>query len=1104
MIYLQPEVPVDPVMLNRMTDIMIHRGPDSRGIHIGRGVGLGIRRLSIIDLETGDQPISNEDGTITVVCNGEIYNFRELRKKLETAGHSFRTKSDVEVIVHLYEIYGTDCVQYLRGMFGFALWDQRLRRLMLARDRLGIKPLFYSIQQDAIYFGSELKSILMSGRVDREPDVAALKDLFSTGFVVAPRTLFRKISRLEAGHTLVYQDGRGITRRYWEPQFPAKGFQAVKRSEGEWAEALRAKLEETVQIHLRSDVPLGAFLSSGIDSSTLVGLMSRLYDGPLRTFSLAFENLNFDEVSRQKILSDFETFHLLNHRAVCKNEDVELLQKAVWHREDPTSIAIEVPLMILSRLASQYVKVAMSGEGSDELFGGYAWFRTDKVLRMLRRIPLGLRNVLCQLRPLNKRPRFSKLLRLPSGMDFIRYKQLMHTSNPNFDERVFSNEIVAEMSRTHGQSEVPRLPEGFDQWHPFTQLQYFEMTVRLPNLITRNLDAASMAYSVEARVPFLDHELLEFCASIPPKLKMRRLQEKYILRRAMNDMIPPEILWRRKRGLNAPFSQWMQNLPEFAMELLSKHQIKTKGYFNADFVAGMIKDHRAGTSNHGMTLMCAIAVHIWDDLFVRGFVSKTVDPNHEERHGVLRSSSALQYLTEFDEENSIGSLVETLDRKNVTNLFVHSALSMENAPTLMVVKPEMEQYPERSLLMARRNDIVCVLDGVDIDFLHFLAGLGVGPSQENIVIIRESNGENRIENLSDLMMKNHHAFSTIRNLVKEGNNVEFHPYVASPKEFSLVSMMQQFFPNSISMPDLNSDVVQFASFKHHMKLQANKLGVPVPPGEIVELKTEGPGKNFDLKPIERTVQRLFSKADGVLIKGSSGSSGTTLIQVDNNSHSLQKALDTILKSNDNHIYLIEPLLDVVVSPNILMFIEPHSGKISCVGVTDQILAQGKKHVGNIYPSQARTIKAMIHSARIFSEWLQSEGYSGIAGFDFMECPDQGTGKRDHYLAEVNARVNASTYPKSLMEYLNRKQMQTGKPVLKAFLTETVRTTAHSFSEIRNRYGELFFSPENGEGLVPFNIGCLKYQKFTLSIFGESLDRVSEIYQQFLKRNVKEF
>jgi asparagine synthase (glutamine-hydrolysing) len=617
--YLDHEKPVERNMLRNMTDILIHRGPDSHGFYTAPGIGLGIRRLSIIDLETGDQPISNEDETITVVCNGEIYNFQELRHKLIAAGHHFRTHSDVEVIVHLYEDYGVECVNHLRGMFSFALWDSPRQRLMLARDRLGIKPLLYAFRAEGLFFGSELKSILMSGRIERQIDFLAMQDLFTVGFVLAPKTLFRGIRQLLPGHYILYQNGTLSITKYWDLNFPLTYDVNTRKSTEDWAEALRAKLEESVRIHLRSDVPVGAWLSGGIDSSAVASLMSRFTNHPIETFTLAFEDARFDEVSNQKILKDFTGYNLTNEQATLTNKDFELFSKAIWHCEDPSTPGIGIARMLLSQLSSKKVKVVLTGEGSDEVFGGYPWFRTNKLLRPLARLPSSIRSLIAIILTLRRRwLRVSRLLQSPGEMNIARYKQFLDTANPGFENRVFSDDLRQNLHNQENKENDLSLPEDFDRWHPFTQLQYFETKVRLSNFITRNLDLTSMAYSLEVRVPFLDHEFVEFCAQIPPYLKMRRLEEKYILRLAMQDVLPLEILRRKKRGLRAPYAQWFRNLPEFAIDLLSEGRLREKGYFNPEFVSHMLEQQKTDRSNYDKQLMGVLGIQLWDDLFMRG------------------------------------------------------------------------------------------------------------------------------------------------------------------------------------------------------------------------------------------------------------------------------------------------------------------------------------------------------------------------------------------------------------------------------------------------------------------------------------------------------
>jgi asparagine synthase (glutamine-hydrolysing) len=361
--YSSPERTVDRAMLGRMTQSLHHRGPDSHGVHAAPGIGLGIARLSIIDLETGDQPISNEDGSVTIVCNGEIYNYRELREELIGAGHRFRTRSDVEVIVHLYEDRGVDCLRYLRGMFGFALWDQRRQRLMLARDRLGIKPLHYAIERDACYFGSEQKGILAADRVGRQLDLRALEDVFTLGLVRTPRTFFTRIRRIPPGHYLLYQAGAASLHEYWDLDFIART--GTRRTPREWADALLEQLTESVRLHLISDVPVGAWLSPGLDSSAVAALMSRLLARPIDAFTLAFEHADFDEVRSTTTLDRFPGYGLTGHRVACTAQDLALLPKAIWYSEDPVIGASDIPRMRLAEASAKRVKVVLTGEGAD-------------------------------------------------------------------------------------------------------------------------------------------------------------------------------------------------------------------------------------------------------------------------------------------------------------------------------------------------------------------------------------------------------------------------------------------------------------------------------------------------------------------------------------------------------------------------------------------------------------------------------------------------------------------------------------------------------------------------------------------------------------------
>jgi asparagine synthase (glutamine-hydrolysing) len=617
MAFLDPGRPADTEQLRRMTSIVRHRGPDSDGFHTGPGIGLGVRRLSIIDLETGDQPIASEDGSVTVVCNGEIYNYRELREELEAAGHRFRTGSDVEVIVHLWEDRGVECLGRLRGMFGLALWDARRRQLLLARDRLGIKPMHYALGDDGLYFGSEIKSILMADRVERDVDAGAIRDLFAYSFIPGPKTLFGRIRRLPAGHYLLYRAGDLSIRPYWDVSFPGAAEDGPRLSEDEWAEALLEKLVTSVRLHLRSDVPVGAWLSAGIDSSAIVALMRRLTGAPLQTFSLGFEDRQFDELGGAQTLDQFPEYDLSNHRAVCGARDFELLPKIVWHCEDPTTTGNEVARMLLSALAAERVKTVLTGEGADEVFGGYLWFRFDRLLRPLSAVPLAVRR-LAAPGPLARRfPWGSRLYLAPREMNGARYKAMVGPLHSGLAESLFSDDLRARLAVGSGDEElVPA--QRLQGWHPFQQLQYWELKTRLPDFIMLKLDRASMAHSLEVRVPFLDHELVEFCARIPPSLKMRGLREKHILRRALRGVLPRSIVERPKRGLATPLDAWLRGeLPGFAVEPLSRERLLDTGYFRPDAVRSLLERHRAGHGRYGDLLLGVLWIQLWEEL-VRG------------------------------------------------------------------------------------------------------------------------------------------------------------------------------------------------------------------------------------------------------------------------------------------------------------------------------------------------------------------------------------------------------------------------------------------------------------------------------------------------------
>ena len=612
--------PVDAALLQAMTDRLRHRGPDAEGTFVSAGIGLGSRRLSIIDLETGDQPIANEDGSIVVVCNGEIYNYVELRAELLAAGHEFRTQSDTEVIVHLYEEHGVGCVERLRGMFALALWDSGRRRLVLARDRLGIKPLYCAETARGLYFASEQKALLEADDVPREISPRGVNDLFTLGFVAVPATLFASIHQLLPGTWLLFEDGSASIHRYWDVKFPSRDEPAPRIREEEWTEALEEKLDEVVRLHLRSDVAVGAWLSGGVDSSAIVSLMLRQLGRPIHTASLSFDSPGMDEIRTQRTLLDFPEYDLISRVHVCTARDFARLPEALWFSEDPTTSGIEVMRLLTAEASAHDVKVILTGEGADEVFGGYPWFQFDKLLRPLARLRLPVKRMLLLGSFFPKRfPRVSGMFLAGPELNVDRYRTSVGRGCQAATHRILSPDLRSRVTNAQASGWELELPEAFDRWHPFAQLQYYELNVRLPSFVNHTLDRGSMARSVEARVPFLDHELVEFAARIPPSLKMKGLREKHILREAVADLLPREIADRKKRGLRAPTEAWLRGpLPEFAAELLSERSLHRKGYFDPAGVQERLAEHRLGRGEWTHELLGVLSLQLWDEIFLQG------------------------------------------------------------------------------------------------------------------------------------------------------------------------------------------------------------------------------------------------------------------------------------------------------------------------------------------------------------------------------------------------------------------------------------------------------------------------------------------------------
>ncbi len=618
---------VDQEKLVRMTRSLTHRGPDDEGFFSGPGIGMGMRRLSIIDLESGRQPMLNEDETLVLVFNGEIYNYKELRQELISKGHRLGSQSDVEVVLHLYEDVGLNCLHRLRGMFAFALWDRKQKKLMLARDRFGIKPLYYTFTQSGdLVFGSENKAILALEGQAASLDVVALIDLFTLGFIVPPRSLFRDVKHLLPGHYLLYEKGSSRIHQYWDLNMDPGRDGIHASSHRYWAGLLADKIEETVRLHLRSDVEVGAWLSPGLDSSGVTAIMATMVNRPVNTFSVGFMgSKEADELNRKRTLDKYRDQNLIGHQTACRPEHFELMPKALWYREEPIDNLSYLPRYLLARASAQKVKVVLTGEGADEVFGGYPWYVADRLMRPLSLIPSRMRQWAAAALAVERwRPGFHRIFTAARSDDLTRFTHILHVFPRGFRHDLFGDVLKPSISRANAKRREFPLPDGFSQWHPYARMQYIEAKTRLAGYVILGLDRMSMACSLEARVPYLDHELVEMCADIPISLRIRWLQEKYILRGALAKWLPKDIQRRRKRGLTAPNQEWLWgDLPELVRELLSAESLRKKGYFSANAVANLLDQHRKKQRNWSRPLMAVLCVQMWDELFV----AKRISPN---------------------------------------------------------------------------------------------------------------------------------------------------------------------------------------------------------------------------------------------------------------------------------------------------------------------------------------------------------------------------------------------------------------------------------------------------------------------------------------------
>jgi len=609
--------PTEPSrVLDVMCRVIQHRGPDDQGVFIKDGVALGMRRLSIIDLAGGQQPISGEDGSATIVFNGEIYNFLELKHQLEARGHVFKTHSDTEAIVHAYEEYGTSCVDYLRGMFAFAIWDDKAQKLFIARDRVGKKPLYYTVTPDGSFvFGSELKSLLQHPNVLRETDPEALDAYLTLGYVPDPLSIFRSIHKLPPGHHLSFAKGEVRVSEYWDFGFttPAEG-----RSEDECLEELRALLDESVRLRLVSDVPLGAFLSGGIDSSTVVALMARHMGQPVKTFSIGFHEDSYNELEYARLTAKkYGTDH---HEFFVTPEICSIVDELAWHFDEPFADSSAIPTYMVSKLARDHVTVVLSGDGGDELFAGYTRYLVDRDRSAFARMPGLLRKGLMQ-------PLSSHLPHGTLGRNFIH-----NISLDPIDRYLDSVSIFTRLNKeslyTDGFREQLRdgdwvtkcfheLAAKVGTRSSLDRLLYLDSKTYLPGDILTKVDRMSMAVSLEARAPLLDHKLIDFVTQIPASMKLAGDETKHILKRAVSDLVPTEILNRPKQGFGVPVQEWInQQLRERMHETLCDSRTRERGYINSAYLEVLLDEHERGRRDHSAGLWALLMLELWHRQFV--------------------------------------------------------------------------------------------------------------------------------------------------------------------------------------------------------------------------------------------------------------------------------------------------------------------------------------------------------------------------------------------------------------------------------------------------------------------------------------------------------
>jgi asparagine synthase (glutamine-hydrolysing) len=603
-------------VLDAMCRVIRHRGPDDQGVMLRDGVALGMRRLSIIDLPGGHQPISNEDGAVTIVFNGEIYNYRELQTLLQARGHRFATNSDTETIVHAYEEFGTSCLNHLRGMFAFAIWDDGEKKLFIARDRVGKKPLYYSVTRSGtLVFGSELKSLLEHPDVTREINPRALDAYFSLGYVPDPISIFANIEKLPPGHHLTFSCGRLTIERYWDFSYESNG---NGHSPSDYLDELRALLDEAVKLRLVSDVPLGAFLSGGIDSSTVVALMARHMDQPVKTFSIGFNEDSYNELKYARLTA--KKLGTEHHEFLVTPDICDVVDQLTWHFDEPFADSSAIPTYVVSKLAREHVKVVLTGDGGDELFAGYSRYVTERQRHKFDFVPRIVREGVMD--PLSRRMPHGawgrNYLHNVSLDPIARYLDNVSVFTSLNKSSLYTSDFSDQLrDMSHLNSYFRELSGNVKTDARLDSLLYIDSKTYLPGDILTKVDRMSMAVSLEARVPLLDHKLIEFVTRIPASMKMAGLETKHLFKRAVADLVPAEVLNRPKQGFGVPIQQWInQQLRERIRDTLNDPRTLQRGYVTRSHVEKLLDEHERGRRDHAMALWALLMLELWHRQFV--------------------------------------------------------------------------------------------------------------------------------------------------------------------------------------------------------------------------------------------------------------------------------------------------------------------------------------------------------------------------------------------------------------------------------------------------------------------------------------------------------